>query len=121
MFVIYANKTTVLTRDGINRPGAARILLAKSLTATSKVVRYLATRHLGYLLRSGATSFPDWGIMFLVKQLSDEHLKVVLEALQVLDEACDDIECLESLIARKPNLMNLGKDGKVSIGRFLEC
>eukprot|EP01102_Stenamoeba_stenopodia_P001967 TRINITY_DN11778_c0_g1_i1.p2 TRINITY_DN11778_c0_g1~~TRINITY_DN11778_c0_g1_i1.p2 ORF type:complete len:1167 (-),score=309.88 TRINITY_DN11778_c0_g1_i1:109-3609(-) len=102
----------IMTSLDYNMPGAARILLAKSLTATSKVVRYLATRHLGYLLRSGATAFPDWGIMFLVKQLSDEHGKVVIEALQVLDEACDDIECLESLIARKPNLMNLGKEGK---------
>jgi rapamycin-insensitive companion of mTOR len=76
------------------------------------VVRYLATRHLGFLLRSGVAAFSDWGVMFLVKQLSDEHGKVVLEALQVLDEACDDVECLESLITRKPNLVNLGKDGK---------
>lgn len=45
------------------------MILSKALTSASKVVRFLATRHMRVLLRAGVQDFADWGIEFLVKQV----------------------------------------------------
>jgi rapamycin-insensitive companion of mTOR len=59
----------IMTSLDYNITGPSRILLSKSLTSTSRVVRYLATRHLRVLLRSGVNGFPEWGVKLLVRQL----------------------------------------------------
>jgi rapamycin-insensitive companion of mTOR len=109
----------IMTSLDYNMPGPSRILLQYSLTTTSKVIRFLATRHLRVLLRAGVSGFPNWGVKFLVKQLADSDRNVVGIALSVLDEACDDTECLESLIGRRPNLQDMGQPGKDLLLRFL--
>jgi len=109
----------IMTSLDYNLPGASRILLSKSLTATSKVIRFLATRHLKVLLRAGVSGFPNWGIKLLVKQLLDNDRNVNSQALAVLDEACDETDCLESLIGRKPPLNEMGEAGKNLFIRFL--
>jgi len=103
-----------------NTQGDARIILGKALVSPSKVVRYLATRHMRVLLRAGVQDFSDWGIDFLVKQLNDVDAKVASIALSVLDEACDEVECLDSLIAAKPQIVRTMSDlGKCLWLRFL--
>jgi hypothetical protein len=49
--------------------GQSRVLLSKSLTSSSKGVRYFATKHLRLLYRSGIPSFASWGIPYLNKQV----------------------------------------------------
>ncbi|KAL6058320.1 Cytosolic regulator of adenylyl cyclase [Balamuthia mandrillaris] len=104
-----------------NMSEGARVLLQKSLSSNSKVVRYLATRHLRVLMRTGVADFSAWGIESLVRQLQDSNKKVWDLALEILDEACDDIQCLSSLIAKKPPLLALGESGKSLMLRFLSC
>jgi rapamycin-insensitive companion of mTOR len=111
----------ILTSLDYNIGGHSRVLLSKSLTSTSRVVRYLATRHMRVLLRAGVANFAAWGVEFLVKQLSDSDTKVGHIALSVLDEACDEEECLEGLIAKQPApiLLQMGKPGRDLLLRLL--
>jgi len=109
----------IVTSLDYNNVGPSRILLARTLTGAKSAVRFLATRHLRVLLRAGVSGFADWVIKLLVKQLSDEDPKVVNEALSILDEACDDTECLESMIAKRPKLTDMGEKGKNLVIRFL--
>jgi rapamycin-insensitive companion of mTOR len=108
--------------------GQARTILGKALSSASKVVRYLATRHMGILLRAGVQDFSEWGIDYLVKQvnfggknchshfflkLSDPDTKVTRSALAILDEACDEVENMDSLISKRPTvLLKLNQAGK---------
>jgi Rapamycin-insensitive companion of mTOR RasGEF_N domain len=57
----------------------------------------------------------------LVTRLSDvdADAKVTAQALSVLDEAADDMECLEALIGRSPNLLDMGPGGQALLIRFL--
>ena len=106
----------------VSRQGDARIILGKALVSPSKVVRYLATRHMRVLLRAGVQDFSDWGIDFLVKQLNDVDAKVTSIALSVLDEACDEVECLDSLIAAKPQIvLRMSELGKCLWLRYTQC
>ncbi|KAL6050423.1 Peptidyl-prolyl cis-trans isomerase fkbp11 [Balamuthia mandrillaris] len=103
-----------------NLAGYSRVLLQKSLSSSSKVVRYMATRHMRVLLRAGVANFSAWGIEFLVTQLADSNKRVKELALSILDEACDEDECLESLISKKPrSLLDMGAEGKSLVLRFL--
>lgn len=114
-------KRVLTCLDYSMQTGPARPLLSKCLTSRSKVVRALATRHMRALLRAGVSNFSVWAIDFLVKQvnqpqsrsiicsaccpnsaslfcsclqLSDTDRQVTHEALSILEEASDDIECL---------------------------
>jgi hypothetical protein len=49
--------------------GESRAILAKALISNSKVVRYLATRHMRVLLRAGVSMYYDWGVTLLVQQV----------------------------------------------------
>ncbi|EGC39137.1 cytosolic regulator of adenylyl cyclase [Dictyostelium purpureum] len=109
----------IMTSLDYNVNGASRTILQKILTSNSRVVRYLATKYLRFLLRSGVQDFSNWGIELLVQQLNDTDTKVSGLSLNVLDEACDDQLCLEELIDLKPNLLKLGKQGKSLLLRFL--
>uniref|UniRef100_A0A8C4ZU13 Uncharacterized protein n=1 Tax=Gadus morhua TaxID=8049 RepID=A0A8C4ZU13_GADMO len=82
-------KLTVSTLD-FSRDGLARVVLSKVLIAASESCRLYATRHLRVLLRANAEFFSNWGVELLVTQLYDRSQPVRLEALDVLDEACED-------------------------------
>jgi len=100
--------------------GPSRPLLAKCLNSGSKVVRALATKHMRTLLHAGVPNFSAWAIDFLVKRLSDPDSQVTREALSILDEASDHVECLKSFIEKKPSaLLQFGKEGKNMLIRFL--
>jgi hypothetical protein len=69
------------------------------------------------LYRSSVFGFHDWGIKFTLKQLNDDDQRVAKLAMDILDEASDDVDCLESMISRNPQLK--GKVGKELMMRFL--
>uniref|UniRef100_A0A7S4N8Y7 Uncharacterized protein n=1 Tax=Paramoeba aestuarina TaxID=180227 RepID=A0A7S4N8Y7_9EUKA len=78
------------------------LILQKVISFDNVVVRNRATRHLQSLYRSSVHGFDDWGIKFAVNQLNDEHHSVVKAALEILDEASDDVEHLERIIHINP-------------------
>lgn len=49
-----------------------------------------ATKHLRVLLRASVEFFSSWGMELLVTQLHDHSKAVSMEALDILDEACED-------------------------------
>lgn len=57
---------------------------------TEQVCRLYATKHLRVLLRAGVEFFSSWGMELLVTQLHDHSKAVSMEALDILDEACED-------------------------------
>ncbi|XP_030197602.1 rapamycin-insensitive companion of mTOR isoform X2 [Gadus morhua] len=111
-------KLTVSTLD-FSRDGLARVVLSKVLIAASESCRLYATRHLRVLLRANAEFFSNWGVELLVTQLYDRSQPVRLEALDVLDEACEDKANLHALVELKPALTHLGDKGKLLLLRFL--
>lgn len=52
--------------------------------------RLYATKHLRVLLRANVEFFSNWGMELLVTQLHDRNKAVSIEALDILDEACED-------------------------------
>jgi len=109
----------IMTSLDYNQASDSRVILSKALTSASKVVRFLATRHMRVLLRAGVQDFYDWGVDFLVKQLNDQDAKVAQLSLSILDEASDEGESLDSLISKKPQLLKMGEAGKNLMLRFL--
>jgi len=109
----------IMTSLDYNMAGEARVILGKALNSPSTVVRYLATRHMRVLLRAGVHDFKVWGIDFLVKQIDDKDGKVASVALSLLDEACDEVESMDTLILRKPQLHKMGEAGRTLLCRFL--
>ncbi|KTG33649.1 hypothetical protein cypCar_00001480 [Cyprinus carpio] len=82
-------KLIVSTLD-YSRDGLARVILSKILTAATDNCRLYATKHLRVLLRANVEFFSNWGIELLVTQLHDRNKAVSVEALDILDEACED-------------------------------
>lgn len=82
-------------------------------------IRYLATRHLHFLLRAGAGDFKTWGIEFACKALKDPEPRVVRAIIAVLDEASDDEEMLAAFISRRPEVLLTDHPGKFLVYRFL--
>ncbi|GCC42011.1 hypothetical protein chiPu_0026418, partial [Chiloscyllium punctatum] len=70
-----------------------------------------ATKHLRVLLRANVEFFSNWGIELLVTQLHDKNKAISSEALDILDEACEDKANLHALIQMKPALAHLGDKG----------
>eukprot|EP00004_Rigifila_ramosa_P013527 TRINITY_DN3004_c0_g1_i1.p1 TRINITY_DN3004_c0_g1~~TRINITY_DN3004_c0_g1_i1.p1 ORF type:complete len:1085 (-),score=258.97 TRINITY_DN3004_c0_g1_i1:103-3207(-) len=97
----------------------SRVLLSKSMRSGSKEIRFHATAHMRVLLRAAVSDFSKWGIDLLVTQLYDPDPDVANVALSVLDEAVDDLECLESLISKRPSILQMGYTGKNLQLRFL--
>ncbi|TTK94552.1 Rapamycin-insensitive companion of mTOR [Bagarius yarrelli] len=108
-------KLTVSTLD-YSRDGLARVILSKILTAATDTVRH---QHLRVLLRANVEFFSNWGIELLVTQLHDRNKTVSMEALDILDEACEDKANLHALIQLKPALTHLGDKGVLLLLRFL--
>ncbi|XP_010875023.2 rapamycin-insensitive companion of mTOR isoform X2 [Esox lucius] len=111
-------KLAVSTLD-YSRDGLARVILSKILTASTDVCRLYATKHLRVLLRAGVEFFSNWGMELLVTQLHDHSKAVSMEALDILDEACEDKANLHALIQLKPALSHLGDKGLLLLLRFL--
>ncbi|KAF7668319.1 hypothetical protein LDENG_00018400 [Lucifuga dentata] len=111
-------KLAVSTLD-YSRDGLARVILSKILTAASDTSRLYATKHLRVLLRAGVEFFSSWGMELLVTQLHDHNKAVSMEALDILDEACEDKANLHALIQLKPALSHLGDKGLLLLLRFL--
>ncbi|XP_035234919.1 LOW QUALITY PROTEIN: rapamycin-insensitive companion of mTOR [Anguilla anguilla] len=111
-------KLTVSTLD-YSRDGLARVILSKILTAATDNCRLYATKHLRVLLRANVEFFSNWGIELLVTQLHDHNKAVSMEALDILDEACEDKANLHALIQLKPALSHLGDKGVLLLLRFL--
>uniref|UniRef100_A0A670JNW8 RPTOR independent companion of MTOR complex 2 n=1 Tax=Podarcis muralis TaxID=64176 RepID=A0A670JNW8_PODMU len=82
-------KLTVSSLD-YSRDGLARVILSKILTASTDSCRLYATKHLRVLLRANVEFFSNWGIELLVTQLHDKNKAISSEALDILDEACED-------------------------------
>ncbi|XP_071770397.2 rapamycin-insensitive companion of mTOR-like [Centroberyx gerrardi] len=111
-------KLTVSTLD-YSRDGLARVILSKILTAATDNCRLYATKHLRVLLRANVEFFSNWGIELLVTQLHDRNKTISMEALDILDEACEDKANLHALIQMKPALTHLGDKGVLLLLRFL--
>ncbi|KAJ7987125.1 hypothetical protein DPEC_G00335510 [Dallia pectoralis] len=111
-------KLTVSTLD-YSRDGLARVILSKILTAATDNGRLYATKHLRVLLRAGVEFFSNWGMELLVTQLHDRNKTISMEALDILDEACEDKANLHALVQMKPALTHLGDKGVLLLLRFL--
>ncbi|KAM6975890.1 rapamycin-insensitive companion of mTOR-like [Tautogolabrus adspersus] len=111
-------KLTVSTLD-YSRDGLSRVILSKVLTAANDTCRLYATKHLRVLLRAGVEFFSNWGIELLVTQLYDRNKTVSMEALDILDEACEDKANLHALTEMRPALSHLGDKGVLLLLRFL--
>ncbi|XP_048359135.1 rapamycin-insensitive companion of mTOR [Sphaerodactylus townsendi] len=111
-------KLTVSSLD-YSRDGLARVILSKILTAAADSCRLYATKHLRVLLRANVEFFSNWGIELLVTQLHDKNKAISSEALDILDEACEDKANLHALIQMKPALSHLGDKGLLLLLRFL--
>ncbi|XP_048450136.1 rapamycin-insensitive companion of mTOR [Rhincodon typus] len=111
-------KLTVSTLD-YSRDGLSRVILSKILTSGTDNCRLYATKHLRVLLRANVEFFSNWGIELLVTQLHDKNKAISSEALDILDEACEDKANLHALIQMKPALAHLGDKGLLLLLRFL--
>uniref|UniRef100_UPI00398E897F rapamycin-insensitive companion of mTOR isoform X1 n=2 Tax=Pristiophorus japonicus TaxID=55135 RepID=UPI00398E897F len=111
-------KLTVSTLD-YSRDGLSRVILSKILTSATDNCRLYATKHLRVLLRANVEFFSNWGIELLVTQLHDKNKTISSEALEILDEACEDKANLHALIQMKPALTHLGDKGLLLLLRFL--
>ncbi|MED6260656.1 hypothetical protein ATANTOWER_025512, partial [Ataeniobius toweri] len=111
-------KLAITTLD-YSRDGLARVILSKVLTASTDICRLYATKHLRVLLRAGVEFFSSWGMELLVTQLHDHNKVVSMEALDILDEACEDKANLHALIQLKPAVSHLGDKGLLLLLRFL--
>ncbi|ERE82505.1 rapamycin-insensitive companion of mTOR-like protein [Cricetulus griseus] len=111
-------KLTVSSLD-YSRDGLARVILSKILTAATDACRLYATKHLRVLLRANVEFFNNWGIELLVTQLHDKNKTISSEALDILDEACEDKANLHALIQMKPALSHLGDKGLLLLLRVL--
>lgn len=68
-----------------------RQVLEKALTASERSAgRLYATQFMLVLLRAKIPNFEVWGLPMLIKQTRDKERKVVVAALEILNEACHD-------------------------------
>ncbi|KAI5300055.1 hypothetical protein KEM55_000272 [Ascosphaera atra] len=108
-----------------------RILLSKALTTGTKDIRIFCTKLLRkYIVRqSGNPSSPafasrpgtnrNWVIKLLVTQLYDPAIAVCEVAVKILEEACNQPDCLEYIVKCRPSLDHLGEIGAPLLLRFL--
>ncbi|XP_064086614.1 rapamycin-insensitive companion of mTOR-like [Macrobrachium nipponense] len=96
-----------------------RSIFNKILTGCQESARMYATQFLRTLVRAGADNFAHWGIEMLVGQLNDESRLVALAALDVLDEACDEEEYLESVLNSPPSVLHLGDRGQLLMAKLV--
>uniref|UniRef100_T1J225 peptidylprolyl isomerase n=1 Tax=Strigamia maritima TaxID=126957 RepID=T1J225_STRMM len=102
-----------------SQEGMSRIIFSKILNASPESSRLYATNMIRILVRLHLPDFSKWGMELLVTQVYDESRSVSLAALDILDEACDEVANLEALIALRPSLLHLGDRGQLLLVRFL--
>lgn len=79
----------------------------------------LALTQLRYLMYIRKSAFKEWGMRLLVEQLYDVDSQICQCAVMAIDEACDQPECLDSLIKLKPVLEHLGEMARPIVIRFV--
>lgn len=68
-----------------------RKVLEKTLVSSERSGgRLYATQFLLVLLRAKVPNFEVWGLPLLIRQTKDKERKVMLAAMEILDEACHD-------------------------------
>ncbi|XP_019620520.1 PREDICTED: rapamycin-insensitive companion of mTOR-like [Branchiostoma belcheri] len=102
-----------------SKDGLARVVLSKALTAPAESSRLYTTSFLRVLLRARVPFFNQWGVEFLVTQLYDKSKTVAMEAIDILDEACEEEANLHALVDMRPSLLHLGDKGAMLLIRFL--
>lgn len=66
-------------------------MLEQALTLSGVVsARLYATQFMLVLLRARLPNFEVWGIPLLIKQTMDKKKSVVIAAMEILDEACNE-------------------------------
>jgi rapamycin-insensitive companion of mTOR len=108
----------ILSSLDFSRDRSSRAILSKMLMVGSAQTRLYATKMLRVLLRSRAQVFKSWGIEMLTTQLYDPDEEIATEALDILDEACEEESYLISLIQFNPALLHLSKRGVAFFTRF---
>lgn len=101
-----------------------RIILSKALTAGTKEIRIFSTKLLRkYAVRTrpagNNAANRDWVVKLLVTQLYDPDVAVSEIAVKILEEACNQQDCLEYIIKCRPALDHLGEIGAPLLLRFL--
>ncbi|EEQ92166.1 hypothetical protein RJZ56_003444 [Blastomyces dermatitidis] len=99
-----------------------RIILSKALTTGSKDIRIFATKLLRkYVVGSTMAGMDsgEWVVKLLVTQLYDPDVAVCQVAVKILEEACNQRNCLEYVVKCRPSLDHLGEIGAPLLLRFL--
>ncbi|KAK5118057.1 hypothetical protein LTR62_004103 [Meristemomyces frigidus] len=102
-----------------------RIILSKTMIASSKQMRIMATKILrkysmmpieATIVGGGAA---EWAIKLLVAQLYDPEIEICEVAIKILEETCNDMNSLEYVVKCRPALDHLGEIGAPLLLRFL--
>ncbi|XP_077980982.1 rapamycin-insensitive companion of mTOR-like [Glandiceps talaboti] len=109
----------IITSLDYTRDSLSRIILSKVLSSASESVRLYATCHMRVLLRAQAPFFNNWGMELLVTQLYDKSRAVAMEAIDIIDEACEVEANLHALVQMRPSLLHMGDKGVLLLIRFL--
>ena len=80
-------------------------------------MRLYATSHLRVLLRAKIPFFQIWGMELLVEQLYDKCRGIADEAVDIIEEACEDDTHLHSLVQIRPSLLHMGDKGALLLTR----
>ncbi|KAK2813674.1 hypothetical protein FQN50_000072 [Emmonsiellopsis sp. PD_5] len=118
---------TILGNMDFTLESHLRIILSKALTTGSKDIRIFATKLLrkyvvggvSFRVRAAGNGNGDWVIKLLVTQLYDPDVAVCEVAVKILEEACNQRDCLEYVVKCRPSLDHLGEIGAPLLLRFL--
>lgn len=100
--------------------GHPRLILQMLLTSSKTTTRLMATRRCGALLLGRPRGLrEEWLVELIVQQLTDPAAEVSRCALEVLSEACDDVETMKLAIILEAPLAHLGDEGSWMQLRFL--
>ncbi|KAK2800888.1 hypothetical protein FQN51_005823 [Onygenales sp. PD_10] len=118
---------TILGNMDFTLESHLRIILSKALTTGSKDIRIFSTKLLrkyvvggvSFRVRAAGNGNGDWVIKLLVTQLYDPDVAVCEVAVKILEEACNQRDCLEYVVKCRPSLDHLGEIGAPLLLRFL--
>lgn len=102
-----------------------RVMLSKALTTGSRDIRIFSTKLLRKYIAEGVSTpgegigNADWAVKLLVTQLYDPDIAVCEVAVKILEEACNQRDCLEYVVKCRPSLDHLGEIGAPLLLRFL--
>ncbi|XP_055383093.1 rapamycin-insensitive companion of mTOR isoform X2 [Condylostylus longicornis] len=96
-----------------------RRILEQALTISkARDGRLYATQFMLVLLRAKVPNFEIWGIPMIINQIKDQERRVVLAALEILEETCHDKLYLEELVSIWPDLTEMREAGKILMSRY---